>query len=91
MHKIWIWQQDKWTQFIWDTQKIDVLLGKVRALQGELNGIAQVIGFNSLGAAVLDAETEEIIKTSEIEGIILNKYDVRSCCCNQTPLEYRNS
>ena len=74
MHKIWIWQQDKWTQFIWDTQKIDVLLGKVRALQ-----------------AVLDAETEEIIKTSEIEGIILNKYDVRSCCCNQTPLEYRNS
>ena len=78
MHKIWIWQQDNWTDFTWDTQKIDVLLGKVRALQGELNGIAQVIGFNSLGAAVLDAEAEEIIKTSEIEGILLNKDDVRS-------------
>ncbi|MBQ9312611.1 MAG: Fic family protein [Bacteroidales bacterium] len=93
MRKIWIWQQENWPNFVWDTQKINLLLGNVKSLQGEMNGIAKIIGFNSdtIVSAALDSETLEIIKTAEIEGVILNSEDVRSSVARRLGIEINNA
>ncbi len=53
-------------------------LASVRHKQGRLIGRMQEIGFKFRGEATLETRTEEVVKSSEIEGEILDRNQVRS-------------
>jgi Fic family protein len=64
--------------FTWDSEKIMNLLARVSVAQGRMLGKMQQFGFVVQQEAMLDAMTEEITKSSAIEGEILNSEQVRS-------------
>lgn len=73
-----IHEKEEWPNFRWDDEKLIALLGRVRNLQGRLFGRMQAVGFELKLEANLEAIAQEVIKSSEIEGEILNPEQVRS-------------
>ncbi len=80
---IYIYQQTGWPEFKWDNKTILLPLSNVRHLQGKLLGKMETLGFNLRNEAVLETLTAEVIKTSEIEGQILDLDQVRSSIARQ--------
>ncbi len=74
----YIHELDSWPNFRWDDREILALVGKVRNLQGQLIGKMESVGFELKTEATLENIAIEIIKSSEIEGEILNTDEVRS-------------
>ena len=68
----YIHQRQAWPKFIWDSRVIITLLAQVRNLQGKLIGKMESLGFDLRDEAALETLTIEIIKSTEIEGEILN-------------------
>ena len=67
-----------WPNFYWDSDIILLYVSKVRDLQGRLIGRMEGMGFELREEAVLETLTEDIVKSSEIEGEFLNPDEVRS-------------
>jgi Fic family protein len=67
-----------WPKFRWDQRRLAELLAAVRHRQGRLLGRMESLGFTLRGEAVLSTLTEDVLKSSEIEGDILDKEQVRS-------------
>ena len=67
-----------WPAFTWDHEAIAAQLAAVRHRQGRLIGRMQSLGFPLRGEAVLNTLTEDVIKSSEIEGEVLDRDQVRS-------------
>src|ERR1700726_41930 len=67
-----------WPHFEWDAAKIAGKLAAVRNRQGRLTGRMEEFGFKLKSEANLEALTEEVTKSSEIEGETLNREQVRS-------------
>lgn len=76
--RIYIYQKEDWPNFKWDSKEIILPLAKVRHLQGKLIGKMEALGFKLKNEAVLETLTTEVIKSSEIEGQILDLDQVRS-------------
>lgn len=76
--KKWIWQKEHWPEFIWSTDVLLPFLSKARLLQGKLLAKVSALSFDLIREASADVLTEEAVKTSEIEGEILNRDSVRS-------------
>ena len=74
----YIHQLKNWTDFTWDHESISRLLIQVRHLQGKLTGSLEALGFELREEAVLKTLTADVIKSTEIEGEILNPEQVRS-------------
>jgi Fic family protein len=74
----YIYERADWPRFRWSEQKIAAQLGRVRHHQGRLIGRMEGLGFQFKAEAVLQTLTEEVIKSSEIEGEILDREQVRS-------------
>ena len=74
----WIWQQPEWPQFRWDDTQVRDLLARIRMKQGQLVGMMSSLGFDLQTTASLDNMVEDVIRSSEIEGVILNADRVRS-------------
>jgi Fic family protein len=74
----YIWQHRSWPQFTWDSKVLLSLLGQARLAQGDLLGRVKRLGFKLEEEAQANILTEEVIKTSEIEGELLNLQMVRS-------------
>jgi len=68
----------KWPHFKWDLETLARPLAAVRLRQGQLIGKMQGLGFPQQEEAVLTSLTEEVVKSSEIEGEKLDKEAVRS-------------
>ncbi len=68
----------EWPNFTWYPAKIADLLAEVRYLQGRLLGQMNSLGFQLRTEAALQILTQDVIKTSEIEGERLNTEQVRS-------------
>lgn len=83
----YIYQLKCWPQFIWDHEKIAALLGPVRNRQGRLMGRMEALGFALRSEAQLETLTLDILKTSEIEGEVLNAAQVRSSVARKLGLE----
>ncbi len=64
--------------FTWKPEQIMDALARVANMQGQILGKMQQFGFGDCQIAMLNAMTEEITKSSEIEGEILNSEQVRS-------------
>ena len=73
-----IYQKQDWPKFRWDNEHLITTLGEVRNLQGKLIGSMEALGFDLKNEASLETLTLDIIKTTEIEGEILNPDQVRS-------------
>jgi Fic family protein len=74
----YIHELPKWPQFEWDQRGLAKQLAAVRHRQGRLIGRMQELGFPLREEAVLQTLTEDVLKSSEIEGEILDKDQVRS-------------
>lgn len=74
----YIHQKEDWPKFKWNNEHLITLLGEVRNLQGKLIGSMDSLGLDLKSEASLETLTLDILKTTEIEGEILNPEQVRS-------------
>lgn len=84
----YIYQYDQWPNFTWDEKHINVLLGKVRHLQGKIYGYMDSLGFSIKEEAILSNLTLDVLKSSEIEGEILNSDQVRSSIARRLGINF---
>jgi Fic family protein len=75
---MYIHERKDWPKFTWNAGEISTLLGRVRYRQGQILGQMQGLGFQLQDETMLRALTLDVIKSSEIEGEILNQEQVRS-------------
>ncbi len=80
-------QRSEWPEFKWDKLKIAELLAAVRYRQGKLIGHMQALGFSLREEAMLQTLTQEVIKSSEIEGEVLDREQVRSSLAKRLGIE----
>ena len=85
--KLYIHENDHWTEFVWDEKKVSQKLAETRNLQGRLLGKMGSLGFDLQDEAVLNTLTTEIVKSSEIEGEILDLEQVRSSIARRLGIE----
>ena len=74
----YIHNKDNWNDFTWNDKKVLLKLSETRNLQGKLLGRMDSLGFDLQNEAILNTLTLEIVKSSEIEGEILETEQVRS-------------
>lgn len=74
----YIYQNKDWHSFTYIGEKLQKLLLEIKKQQGFLLGKMDSLGFDIKNNAQLQIITENIIKSSEIEGEILDKHLVRS-------------
>jgi Fic family protein len=74
----YIYELPDWPDFKWDSAALAEPLAAVRYRQGQLIGRMASLGFDLRREAELTALTQEILKSSEIEGEILDQEQVRS-------------
>lgn len=74
----YIYEHKNWTDFTWNDKAINVIFGEVRLMQGKVIGQMNALGFSAKEEATLTALTMEVVKSSEIEGELLNYDQVRS-------------
>ena len=67
-----------WPRFHWDHRALVEPLAAVRHRQGRLIGRMESLGFAMRGEALLQTLTEDVLKSSEIEGEQLDRDQVRS-------------
>lgn len=74
----YIHEHKDWPAFRWSQERLADRLASVRHRQGRLIGRMEGLGFQLRAEAVLQTLTEEVLKSSEIEGELLDKEQVRS-------------
>lgn len=84
---MYIYNNPNWPNFEWNSEKLLPLLSLVRNKQGLLIGKMSVLGFDLRNEANLQILTQEIVKSTEIEGEILDKEQVRSSVARRLGLE----
>ena len=67
-----------WPTFQWDSERVANPLAAVSRRQGWLAGRMESLGFDQRAEAALATLTEDVLKSSEIEGEILDRAQVRS-------------
>ena len=84
---LYIHQLEQWPNFFWKQGELINLLAEVRQLQGKLLGKVEMLGFDLRDEANLETLIQDVLKTSEIEGEILNPELVRSSIAVRLGLE----
>ena len=74
----YIHELPSWPKFEWRSDRLSEPLAAVRHRQGRLIGRMEALGFGLKEEAVLRTVTQDVLKTSEIEGQILDPNQVRS-------------
>lgn len=74
----YIYGYKNWTDFSWQDKAINAVFGEVRQMQGKIIGQMNALGFSAKEEATLTALTLDVVKSSEIEGEMLNYEQVRS-------------
>jgi Fic family protein len=67
-----------WSEFHWDSARLAGPLAALRHRQGRLVGRMETLGFSLRAEATLQTLTMDVLKSSEIEGEILDHDQVRS-------------
>ena len=83
----WIWQKKDWPFFKWDGEELLTVLSKARFEQGKLFAKVQGLGFDLGQEANISLLIEETVKTSEIEGVHLDRTLVRSSVAKHLGIE----
>ncbi|MFT3974899.1 MAG: Fic family protein [Amaricoccus sp.] len=83
----YIHQRAEWPAFTWAADSISTTLAAVRHRQGRLVGRMEALGFDLQAEAVLQTLTEDVLKSSEIEGESLDRQQVRSSIARRLGME----
>ncbi|MGA8086057.1 MAG: Fic family protein [Terracidiphilus sp.] len=83
----YIHERPQWPAFSWDSGRISQRLVEVRHRQGRLIGRMEGLGFQLRTEAVLDTLTEDVLKSSEIEGEKLDRDQVRSSIASRLGMD----
>lgn len=75
---MYLWEKSDWPAFTWDEASVAKLVAQVSREQGRLLGRMESLGFELSSEAHLRILTEDVVKTSEIEGENLQPEQVRS-------------
>ncbi len=75
---MYLWERTDWPAFTWDEKQLSRLLARVSREQGRLLGRMETLGFELRSEAHLRTLTEDVVKSSEIEGEVLSPDQVRS-------------
>ena len=84
---IYIHELDDWPRFSWNHGELAAPLAAARHLQGRLFGQMQAFGFQVKEGAVLRTLTDDVLKSSEIEGETLDAEQVRSSVARRLGLD----
>jgi len=85
---MYIHERPDWPKFKWDQVPLEAKLGMIRNRQGRLVGRMEALGFSLRNEAVLETMTLEVMKTSDIEGEVLDAEQVRSSIARRLGIEY---
>src|SRR5262249_49644628 len=75
---MYLWERRGWPQLTWDEARLSPLLVRAHRELGRLLGKMEALGFDLRDEARLNTLTEEVVKSSEIEGESLARDQVRS-------------
>ena len=78
MQTQYLHQQSDWPSLTWDDRALATQLGRISHLQENLLGRMQPFGFGLRQQATLEFLTSDVVKTSAIEGEVLDPARVRS-------------
>ena len=84
---MYIHEQKNWPKLHWNSETLAATLADVRHRQGRLIGQMEVLGFKLKEEAVLQTLTEDVVKSSEIEGEKLDRAAVRSSIARRLGLD----
>lgn len=83
----YIWQREDWPSFRWYSDALLDPLSRLGQLHGSLSGRMSMLGFSDKGQAQLSSMTDELISSSEIEGVVLSPASVRSSIARRLGIE----
>lgn len=83
----WNWQQPDWPNFRWDSDALAPLEARFLQNVGEQVGSIKHVGEDDRDTILIDIMTGEALKTSEIEGEILDRHSVQSSLRRQFGLQ----
>ncbi|MBI5241299.1 MAG: Fic family protein [Elusimicrobia bacterium] len=83
----YIYQRSDWPRFHWDQEGLALQLTAVRHRQGHLLGRMESLGFAQRDEALLQTLTLDVLKSSEIEGEVLDAQQVRSYIARRLGLD----
>jgi Fic family protein len=83
----YIHEREDWPEFHYCSETLASILADVRHRQGRLIGRMEGLGFSFRSEAVLQTLTQDVLKSSEIEGEILNQDQVRSSIARRLGLD----
>lgn len=84
---MYIHERKDWPEFTWNQAALAEPLAGVRHLQGRLLGRMEALGFPLREEATLETLTQDVLKTSEIEGEKLDLQQVRSSLARRLGLD----
>ena len=84
---LYIYEREGWPRFVWRDDRLAALLADVRHEQGRLLGRMEGLGFHLRTEALLRTLTEDVLKSSEIEGEKLDADQVRSSIARRLGIE----
>lgn len=84
---MWIFENQDWPNFTWNENILSQKLALIRYRQGLLLGKMENIGFELRQEASLKTLTDDVIKSTAIEGENLNREEVRSSIARRLGLD----
>src|SRR5438552_2911300 len=84
----YIHQLPEWPNFSWDQEALVAPLASVRHRQGRLLGRMETLGFSLTREAEIETLTLDVLKSSEIEGEVLNPEQVRSSIARRLGMDF---
>lgn len=82
-----LWERPEWPHLTWDEQRLSPILAQASREQGRLLGKMEALGFDLRSEAHLRTLTEDVVKSSEIEGEELDSDQVRSSIARRLGLD----
>ncbi|MGC4100846.1 Fic family protein [Ferruginibacter sp.] len=83
----YIHQLPHWPKFTWNQEQLTALLVDIRTRQGRVLGRMEALGFKLQAEANLQTLTLDVLKSSEIEGEVLDSGEVRSSIARRLGIE----
>ena len=84
---MYIYEYENWQHFTYDSQKISGLLECCHISQGKLLSKMEALGLSQKEDKILESISADVIKSSEIEGFLLNNEQVRSSIARRLGLK----
>ena len=84
---MYLWERPGWPLLTWDEKTLSRPLASVARRQGLLLGRMEALGFDLRDEAHLQTLTEDVVKSSEIEGEQLDRDQVRSSIARRLGLD----